>query len=516
MSSDTDPLKLLEAVERVYSSLSVEARSELRLTIDSLSKRLETPWETTKRIVWQEPCVKACIYTLIDLGVFQRWTDAGAGVQSPEDLCRDTACDPLLLDRLLRNLAANNLLVNHGPGKYAMTEFAKSLAKPDQRAAYWYSRKIQSRMLDQLPSYLREKKYSLASPSSRSTAFSQAFRTDDTFFAYLSKHPDLEKSFALCMQGVSESMESWVKIYPTEQLVQDAEDKQLEVVLVDVGGGIGHDINAFQRKHRIPPGRLILQDSAKVLKQAKVEPNIEVMPYDFFRPQTVKARAYYLHSILHDWPDDEACAILENLKSAMSCDSIILLHELVRDCPITSRTATWMDITMLAAFNSRERNLEEWQTLAERAGLKMTGHSCHPDTPYSIIKLELATNNICGGYRAAAYYVNWATYARNHQPHDLPVENLTHVFYAFANISMEDGKVFLSDPYADTDKVFPSDTWSESDKTLKGCLGQLFLLKKKNRRLKTLLSIGGSIYSQNIGNAISTEQGRQNFAQTAV
>ena len=81
---------------------------------------------------------------------------------------------------------------------------------------------------------------------------------------------------------------------------------------------------------------------------------------------------------------------------------------------------------------------------------------------------------------------------------------------------MEDGKVFLSDPYADTDKGFPSDTWSESDQTLKGCLKQLFLLKKKNRRLKTLLSIGGSIYSQNIGNAISTEQGRQNFAQTAV
>ncbi|KAG9799217.1 family 18 glycoside hydrolase, partial [Aureobasidium melanogenum] len=120
------------------------------------------------------------------------------------------------------------------------------------------------------------------------------------------------------------------------------------------------------------------------------------------------------------------------------------------------------------------------------------------------------------GYRAAAYYVNWATYARNYQPYDLPVENLTHVFYAFANIGPEDGKVFLSETYADTDKIFPSETWSESSTNLRGCLEQLFLLKKKNRRLKTLLSIGGSTYSQNIGNAISTEQGRQNFAQTAV
>lgn len=54
MSIGTDPLELLDAVERVYPSLSAEAKSELRLSIDSLSKRLETPWETTKRIVWQE------------------------------------------------------------------------------------------------------------------------------------------------------------------------------------------------------------------------------------------------------------------------------------------------------------------------------------------------------------------------------------------------------------------------------------------------------------------------------
>ncbi|KAF4454270.1 Chitinase 1 [Fusarium austroafricanum] len=90
----------------------------------------------------------------------------------------------------------------------------------------------------------------------------------------------------------------------------------------------------------------------------------------------------------------------------------------------------------------------------------------------------------------AVYFTNWGIYGRNYQPANLPASQLTHVLYAFMN--------------------------EEPGKNAYGCVKQLFLLKKANRKLKVMLSIGGWTWSTNFPAAAGSAATRSTFAKSSV
>ncbi|KAI1455695.1 glycoside hydrolase family 18 protein [Annulohypoxylon moriforme] len=118
------------------------------------------------------------------------------------------------------------------------------------------------------------------------------------------------------------------------------------------------------------------------------------------------------------------------------------------------------------------------------------------------------------GFKNAVYFTNWGVNSGFH-PQELPVSELTHILYAFADIDV-DGTVKSSDPIVDLQKRYPDDSKSNRTKNAYGAVKQLFIHKKYNRNLKTLLSIGGWNYSPKFSTVAASDATRHTFATSAV
>ncbi|KMP09001.1 quercetin 3-O-methyltransferase 1 [Coccidioides immitis RMSCC 3703] len=384
-----NPKTLTMATQELINSISaasnvptVELKEEERVALlaacTNLKSKLETPREATLQFLFA-PHQSVALRLAVDMGLF----DASAKLSADradvrlDDLAFLAGVDPLLVRRVMRFLVGMGIFSEKGEGVYTPLRLAKLYVTASplaQGIIHMFNEVVAA-----FPSYFSSKGYKNPDDA-YDGVFQFARKTHLHCFDWLATKPRLQHAFNSVL-SISRTAQgtNWFEYFPVLTKLQLGSTS--DPLLVDIGGGRGHDLIAFKEQYPDLPGELILQDIPAVLKDVNELPaGIRAMEHDFFSPQPIKhAKAYYLSNILHDWPETQALKILEHIKNAMGPDSILLVSEnVLPETGVTLLSAS-IDFMMMANFSALERTKKQFESLLDRAGFTLVGSWAPPN-----------------------------------------------------------------------------------------------------------------------------------------
>jgi hypothetical protein len=314
-------------------------------TCRSIVAKLENPVDRVIEVAFS-PNVLMAIRVCVDLKVFATLSQADGPITSSQ-LAKSTGAEEILLIRFMRAVCAISFADEVGMNTYAANAITRAIAMPALEAGfalcYDNAARPKSPMFEAIQ-YFKQNGYQ--SPTLATDGPYQ--RANDCVgvdtFDHWMRDPAETLRFNTYMEIVHSGHPMWFQWYSgLNDLLTTSEN---EVLLVDIGGGHGHDLNLLAKKVAHVPGRLVLQDLPSVLSEVKIasiDPRIEKQEHDFFTPQPViGARIYYFHFIIHDWPDSDCIKIMERVRDAMTPGySRLLLNDAV--LPDTKRHVKSME-----------------------------------------------------------------------------------------------------------------------------------------------------------------------------
>ncbi|KAE8377968.1 S-adenosyl-L-methionine-dependent methyltransferase [Aspergillus bertholletiae] len=335
--------------------------------------------------------ILGALRTLLEGGVFHAIPTGGKAI-SARDISAETGVDKDVIVRLMRLATPLGPFRETGKEEYAHTPFSEIYLKPYMMAKY-------TMIIDEFTTpmlrnheFLRKHNWQHRY-TARNNPYTMANNCEgETVFQHISKFPDRFTTFNEAMMAQDSDM-IFISQYPfTEELSPLADEST--VTIIDVGGGRGHMLRQIKESCPQLKGRFILQDKATVIAEngsQNQEHGIESMPHDFFQPEPIKgALAYYIRRCLHDWPDEpEARQILENIASAMDPEkSRMLITEYILSDIGCNMFDSWTDSTVMT-FGGRERTEKDFESLLDKAGLKLVKVWRTPETSVGVIEARL-------------------------------------------------------------------------------------------------------------------------------
>ena len=298
--------------------------------------------------------VAACRLRLPDL--------VADGPKGADELAAETDTLPGPLRRLLRGLAVWRVLVEMPDGKFGPTSLSDTFRsdKPGLR---------------NMTIMLSEEGYQawgdlMFSLQTGKSAFEHMY--GQSHFERLGENPELAAHFNAAMVEFSS------RVSGTFASVYDFTGVR---TVVDVGGGNGAVLMAVLRAHAGMRGILFdlaqgLAGAEEKLETAGVADRATLQVGSFFEAVPSGADIYLLKSIVHDWDDERALAILLNCARAMHPASrlVVLERKLPEriENPEDAFTTVMGDLHMMVVLGGKERTANQYGELLARAGLRLT------------------------------------------------------------------------------------------------------------------------------------------------
>ena len=279
-----------------------------------------------------------------------------AGAQTPAQLSAAGFGREDTLARMLRSLAAYDVVRYCGDGRYALGVLGKAMTGAKSVAP----------MIAYANAPWHVQAY---------TRLAQTVRTgkpgfDDAhgqgLFEFLAGDAAAGEVFDAAMQALS-------PLYA--EPLAGAYDFSKVRSLIDIGGGTGFQVQTLVQK--FPSLKAAVFELPAVAQRGRATNGVTFIEGDMFTDVPPEAECYLLSHVLHDWNDPACERILSNIRKAMTAGSRLLVYELIAPEPNNAWTQDRItDLEMLAMLTGRERTREEFEALFTRCGLRLA--AVHP------------------------------------------------------------------------------------------------------------------------------------------
>jgi len=294
----------------------------------------ETVWELARGAL-----AARALGIAADLGVAEALS---AGRRSVDELAREVGADPDSLYRIMRALASVGVFTEEEPRTFGNTESSELLRAEWKDFAHLFGG-VFHRAAAGLDA------------SGVPGAFARAHGTD--FWSWLAAEPEERAAFDRAMaQGVEGRIARLDRV-----------EWRGDETVVDVGGGNGALLEELLSRHDGLRG--IVFDLPETDRDESTFGERCTFVAGSFFERVPRGDVYVLSTILHDWDDERATAILRTIRAAAPPDArLVVVDAVIRRGE--NQGAQWLDLLMLALLDGRERDEEQWRTILAAGGFE--------------------------------------------------------------------------------------------------------------------------------------------------